>query len=309
MVTSTGAGEAAYEKSIKSPTPLDPAAAAERLKDVKRILDQSGVVFFLGSGTCLGAIRENRFIPWDDEMDTASVIGLHGLTEERIDQVVAAFTQEGYYVHVGHNSRDIGISVVKSSIRADWTCHRIIGDSIYQYPATKTPLRLFTQLKEIDFIGEKFLVPNPPEEYLQTKYGPDWRTPKGPGFEKDVVENVPDADLLNRWQKLGQFVTKNLVPWRAGRIRVFDRAGAPVNGAEVVVVGVGRSRTNQHGYARFYLPNKYFCAVIIRYDGHEEVLYEELLTPSETYVYSPGPIVTAEEHYKAGVRAMALTRE
>ena len=64
MVTSNEEGQAAYEKSIKSPKPLDPAAAAERLKDVKRILDQLVVVFFLGSGTCLGAIRENRFIPW-----------------------------------------------------------------------------------------------------------------------------------------------------------------------------------------------------------------------------------------------------
>ena len=252
MVSSNKAGQAAYDESIKSPAPLDPAAAAERLKDVKRILDELGVVFFLGSGTCLGAIRENRFIPWDDEMDTASIIGLHGLTEETIDRVIAAFTENRYYVHVGDSARYLGISVVKSGIRADWTCHRIIGDSIYQYPAVKTPLRLFTQLKEIEFIGEKFLVPNPPEEYLKTKYGPDWKTPKGPGFEKDVVQKIPDADMLNRSRRLGQFLTKHIAPWRAGRFRVLDRDGEPVNGAEVVVVGVGRSRTNRQGYARFY---------------------------------------------------------
>ncbi|MEE9249108.1 MAG: LicD family protein [Dehalococcoidia bacterium] len=309
MVTSSEAGEAAYEKSIKSPTPLDPAAAAERLKDVKRILDQLGVVFFLGSGTCLGAIRENRFIPWDDEMDTASVIGLHGLTEETIDRVIDAFTENGYYVHVDRSTRYVGISVVKSSIRADWTCHRIIGDSIYQYPAVKTPVRLFTQLKEIDFVGEKFLVPNPPEEYLRIKYGPDWKTPKGPGFEKDVVQKIPDADILNLSQRLGQFLTKHIVPWRAGRFRVLDREGEPVNGAEVVVVGVGRSRTNKQGYARFYVPDEYFYAVIVRYDDHEEVLYEEVLAPGGSYVYRPGPKITAAEHYKAGVRAMALSRE
>ncbi len=309
MVTSNEAGEAAYEKSIKSPTPLDPAAAAERLKDVKRILDQLGVVFFLGSGTCLGAIRENRFIPWDDEMDTASVIGLHGLTEETIDRVIDAFTENGYYVHVDRSTRYVGISVVKSSIRADWTCHRIIGDSIYQYPAVKTPVRLFTQLKEIDFVGEKFLVPNPPEEYLRIKYGPDWKTPKGPGFEKDVVQKIPDADILNLSQRLGQFLTKHIVPWRAGRFRVLDREGEPVNGAEVVVVGVGRSRTNKQGYARFYVPDEYFYAVIVRYDDHEEVLYEEVLAPGGSYVYRPGPKITAAEHYKAGVRAMALSRE
>ena len=75
MVKNNEAGGAAYDKTIISPTPLDQAAAAERLKEVKQIFDQLGVVFFLGSGTCLGATRENRFIPWDDEMDTASDLG------------------------------------------------------------------------------------------------------------------------------------------------------------------------------------------------------------------------------------------
>ena len=92
MATSREAGELAYQKSIISPEPMDPSAAAERLRDVKRILDQHSAVFFLLSGTCLGAIREQRFIPWDDEMDVGSVIGLHGLTEETIERVIVAFT-------------------------------------------------------------------------------------------------------------------------------------------------------------------------------------------------------------------------
>ena len=309
IVTSNEAGVAAYEKSTKSPKPLDPAAAAETLKDVKRIFDQLGVVFFLASGTCLGAIRENRFIPWDDEMDTACVIGLHGFTEEMVEGVIDAFTENGYYPHVDRTTRSVGISFVKSSIRVDWTCFRIIGDSVVQYPAVKTPLRLFTQPKEIDFIGEKFLVPNPPEEYLRIKYGPDWMTPKAAGFEKDVVQNIPDADILTRRGRIGQFLTKHIVPWRAGRFRVLDREGEPVHGAEVVVAGVGRSRTNKQGYARFYVPDEYYYAVIVRYDGHEEVLYLEVLTPGGTYVYRPGPETTSQEHYKAGVRAMALIRE
>jgi len=309
MTTNNEAGEAAYARSVKSPKPLDPAAAAERLKDVKRIMDQLGVVFFIIQGTCLGAVRENRFIPWDDEMDTASVIGLHGFTEETIEGVIDAFTENGYYAHIDHAARSVGISFVKSAIRVDWTCFRIIDDSIFQYPGVRTPVRLFTELKEIDFIGEKFLVPNPPEEYLRIKYGPDWSIPKGPGFEKDVVQKIPDADILNRRGRVAQFLTNHIVPWRAGRLRVLDREGEPVHGAEVVVVGVGRSRTNKQGYARFYVPNEYFYAIIVRYDGNEEVLYLEKLTPGGTYVYRPGPETTSQQHYKAGVRAMALSRE
>ena len=48
------AGEAAYLKTLASPTPLDPEMAAGRLVEVKRVFDEQGVTFWLRSGTCLG---------------------------------------------------------------------------------------------------------------------------------------------------------------------------------------------------------------------------------------------------------------
>ena len=302
-------GAAAYEKSVIEPKPMDPIAAAERLIDIKRILDQLGAVFFIASGTCLGAVRDGKFIEWDDEMDMGSVIGLNGLDEKTIDRGIAAFEDNGYYVHIDRSSRHIGVHVVKGSIRADWTCHRIVGDSVFQYPGVRTPLALFTQLKEIDFIGEKFLVPNPPEKYLETKYGSNWATPKGPGFEEEVVGKIPDGDILTSRQRLSKFITLRLAPWRAGRLTVLDENDSPVSGAEVALVGVGRSKTNSKGFTRFYVPEKYEYAVNVKYSDHEELLYDEELIPGETYVYRPGPEVSPEEHYKAGVRAMALTRK
>ena len=302
-------GAAAYEKSVIEPKPMDPIAAAERLIDIKRILDQLGAVFFIASGTCLGAVRDGQFIEWDDEMDMGSVIGLNGLDEKTIDRGIAAFEDNGYYVHVDRSSRHIGVHVVKGSIRADWTCHRIVGDSVFQYPGVRTSLELFTQLKEIDFIGEKFLVPNPPEKYLETKYGSNWATPKGPGFEEEVVGKIADGDILTPRQRLSKFITLRLTLWRAGRLTVLDENDSPVTGAEVTLIGVGRSKTNSKGHARLYIPEKYDYAINVKYDTHEELLYTEELMPGGTYVYRPGPDVSPEEHYKAGVRAMALSRE
>jgi len=302
-------GAAAYEKSVVEPKPMDPISAAERLIDIKRILDQLGAVFFIASGTCLGAVRDGQFIEWDDEMDMGSVIGLNGLDEKTINRGITAFEDNGYYVHVDRSSRHIGVHVVKESIRADWTCHRIVGDSVFQYPGVRTPLALFTQLKEIDFIGEKFLVPNPPEKYLETKYGSTWATPKGPGFEEEVVSRIQDGDILTSRQRLSKFITLRLAPWRAGRLTVLDENDAPVSGAEVALVGVGRSKTNSKGHARLYIPEKYDYAISVKYDDHEELLYTEELMPRGTYVYRPGPDVSPEEHYKAGVRAMALSHE
>ena len=309
MVTSNEAGEAAYKKSTESPTPLDPTLAAERLKEVKRIFDGQGVVFWLGSGTCLGSTRENRFIPWDDEMDTASVIGMHGLDEETVYRTANVFKENGFYPRISGSPRSIGVALVKDGIRTDWTCHRIFNGAAIEFPGVKLPLHLFTQPMEIEFIGQTFLLPNPPEVYLRLKYGPEWRTPKGPGFEADVVMKIGDSDNLSRGRKVLRALSLGVFPRANSSVKIFDRDGQLVSGAEVTVAGLGRSKTDRHGMARFYIPHEATYAVVIRYKGHEEVLYLEWLIPNTNYIYHPGPIVTPEEHYKAGVRAHALSRE
>ncbi len=309
MAQRDDAGWATYEKTIKDPTPLDPAFAAERLKEVKNVFDELGVFFWLGSGTCLGAVREGRFIPWDDEMDTAGVIGMHGLTLETLDRVAEAFRARGFYCPIKHNNRYSTVNFIKDGVRVDWTCHHIVDGKAYEFPGVELPLSLFEHPTEIEFIGETFRIPNPPEEYLRLKYGPEWRTPKGPGFEADVVMKIEDGTLLSRGQRIQRALTMGRLPRPTNRLRVFDRAGKAVSGAEVIVAGVGRTRTDAQGRARFFVPYEAYYAVIVAYPGHREVLYEEVLTPGAGYTYRPGPIVTPEEHYKAGVRALALVKE
>ena len=258
MTSSDGADETALERSYNALHPMDPATAKIMLKEAKRIMDQLGVVFFLRQGTCLGAIRDNGFIPCDDDLDLGSVIGLHGLKAEEMDQtlnqVATAFRNHGYFAKVDSNDQYQSIVMMKSSIRMDWLCHRVINDGIFEYPGARYPVRLFSELKEIDFIGEKFLVPNPPEEYLRSKYGEDWMTPKKTEYEKDVVQMIPEGPISGHAGRWRQFFTKHIMKSRAGRIQVFDQEGEPVPGAEVVIAGLNRSKTNRHGFAKFYLP-------------------------------------------------------
>ena len=289
MTLRSGADEEALERTYSGSSPINLSIAKEMLKEAKQIMDRLGVVFFLRQGTCLGAVRDHDLIAWDDDLDLGSVIGLNGLTVSAIDPVVAAFRGAGYFVKVDHNDHYISAAMVKSSIRMDWSCFRMIDGDIFHYPGIRLPMRLFAEMKEIEFIGEKFLVPNPPEEYLEIKYGPSWMTPKRLEWMKDVVQMIPNASIPGRPGRLRQSLAKHILRWRAARLRVLDDADKPVAGADVIVAGLSRSKTNRQGYVRFYRPSEDFYALVIRYGNHEEVLYEERMAPSAAYVYRPDP--------------------
>ncbi len=277
MVSESGSDETALFKSYANLQPLNTELAKQMLKEAKEIMEPLGVPFFLRQGTCLGAVRDQAFIPWDDDIDLGCVIGLNGLTEEMIDPVLAAFRDRGYFVNVESNDRWIAAGMMKSWVRIDLTFFRIIDDSIFHFPMIWMPARLFASLKEIEFIGGNYLVPNPPEEYLRTKYGPDWITPKE-DYEKDVLDQVSKSQVVT--PSPGQPTTK---------VRVLNQRDELVRGAEVSVVGLAEASTNGDGYVEFGLPYKDFYALVIKFDDHEEILYQELLSPGASYVYTPDP--------------------
>ncbi len=278
------------------PTVLKPMAmtAAEALlKEAKQILDQLGLVFFLRHGTCLGAVRDNAFIEWDDDLDIGSVIGLHGLTEELVRSAADVFTEHGFDARIEENELHVSVELEKSGTHLDWSCYRIIDDSIYQWPVVQIPVSLHTDLQEIDFLGAKFLVPNPPEEYLRLKYGPEWMIPKRAGrFEQQVLDLMAETTLPDGMMGLAN----KLEPQRhTGSLKVLDREGRPVEGAEVslaattVLTGLDTSRTNTDGYVYFRLPGEAGYVVAVQYGDHKEILYVEHLAPGVDYVYKPDP--------------------
>ena len=289
MSTTDGADETALKKSYAGLEPIEAAAAERLLKEAKHIFDELGVPFFLRQGTCLGAIRDNGFITWDDDIDLGTVIGPNGIAERSIDKVVAAFRSREYFAKVDHNNYSISVEMIKSSVRIDWTCYRIINDEIIHFPGIVFPARLFTDLKEIDFLGEKFHVPNPPEEYLRLKYGAQWTVPKQAGYEKDVIDMIPETLFSGQVPRWKQLLEKHILTWRASRLRVLDHVGSPVSNANVRVAGIGLFKTNRSGYAKFILPCEDWYAVVTSHGDFEEILYLERLARGKTYVYRPDP--------------------
>ena len=267
--------------------PMDLGNAEKLLREAKQIFHKHGVVFFLRQGTCLGAVRDHALIPWDDDLDLGSIIDMHGFTEDAIEPTVESFRAIGCYVEVHREGLYTTVKIMKYRIRIDWQCYRVVKGTIAHYPGVPFPISLFTSLVEVDFIGEKYLVPSPPEEYLLYKYGPEWVTPKQAGYEKDVLDNMPKGTVPGRAGRLSQFLAVHIFPSRTARLLVLDQNGDPVPDAGVLIAGLNRSRTNRQGYTKFYLPGADNYAVAVTVGDNEEVLYEEAIAPGKRYVYRP----------------------
>ena len=158
MTQGNGSDQAAMEYGLRYNPPMDAVTGERNLKEAKMILDNLGVVFLLQSGSCLGAVRDHAFIPWDDDVDIASVMGINGLTEETMHVALAAFRNRGYYVRKNLSNLDgppyaISHSVIKDYARIDWACMLVVDDVVRSYPGVQIPATSFTRPKEIEFLG------------------------------------------------------------------------------------------------------------------------------------------------------------
>jgi hypothetical protein len=284
--------DAAMDHVTRTTPAMNLVVAAGLLREVKEVFDGLGVVFFLRQGTCLGAIRDGAFIPWDDDIDIGSIVGMHGFDEGSIEPVADAFRARGFHVRREQTGGEIWLGIMKNNIRVDWLCLRVRQGHVLHFPGVRFPIRLFEELKEIDFISNHFLVPNPPEEYLATKYGPNWMTPKRLDYGGDVIRNMPDEPTVGHPGRLKQRLLARF-PGQSARLWVLDLDGAPIPGAKITIAGWGAYRTNKAGCARFYLPQDDVFALIIESQDREEVLYEEQMAPGKTYVYQPDATVSS----------------
>lgn len=173
------------------------AIIAERmLKRVSRALDKVGIPYILEAGTLLGIVRENRFLPWDNDLD----ITITRQYEEKLLRNLWRIWLAGYSVRVRHYNRDMKFfrkgetRIIKVSYRdplrwfekrviLDIFIKRLIDDQYYWTVGIKAPVlksvprRFYENHTQIDFRGQKYMVPEDYTGYLEEHYGKEWRTP------------------------------------------------------------------------------------------------------------------------------------
>jgi len=163
--------------------------ALKMLKDVTDLLDQHSIPYWLEGGTLLGVIRENRLLPWDNDLD----ISIKNSHLDRLQQALKELNWR-YRVRVrefekneppfqksairlikiknrkllffsGEVSLDIFIKFEKDN-ETFWQ----IGDK-----RKSVPSRFYDELLKYEFDGKEYLVPKLYREYLTFRYG-DWQT-------------------------------------------------------------------------------------------------------------------------------------
>jgi lipopolysaccharide cholinephosphotransferase len=80
--------------------------AEKMLREVTEILEKNGVQYFLDFGTLLGIVRENRLLPWDDDID----LGIPEKHAEKLSRLKLKFILKGYRLRIKRHQRDAGPS-------------------------------------------------------------------------------------------------------------------------------------------------------------------------------------------------------
>ena len=170
----------------------------QTLEDMKQILDTNKIPFHLHSGTALGAIREQQFIPHDEDIDIAifhkdrvsnldSIVTKNGKFE-LIDKLPENVKKENEIMEFSfrHLNTSVNIDIFFIIEEKDqyifYTYFGICDDKPKkrcEYVNSKY------KLNDIIFYDKKYKVPE--EKFLEEHYGKDWKTPKKFSYSDGLI--------------------------------------------------------------------------------------------------------------------------
>ena len=220
--------------------------AIKNLQEVKMIFDKFNIVYWLDLGTLLGAVRNGKIIPWDDDID----FGVMDSSWEKIVSILAEFKKRGFFIECENSKSQVDyryisfyrsgcfIGIYPFSIKNEYAMRldiiqpfftriliviyhllsfndahstsknrfllnlikrflilfpsklkkplsklvgklvRALKDKGSTYLPVIVPKHYFEKLITIKFYEDIFSIPSNVEEYLEFRYGKDWKVPK-----------------------------------------------------------------------------------------------------------------------------------
>ena len=167
---------------------------------LKKILDNIGVINYLSSGTLLGAVRDNDFIPWD--WDVQMYLKMEDAYPLR-HKISKSLSVGGFTIHKFNDSNDsLKWDVRREGAIFELTAWYLQGKWRYRKKKSmRVPSYLFEGEYNINFKGLNYRTLNPPEEYLEFCYG-DWKTP----IRTSDKEVYSTSKHLRKYTTINKFV-------------------------------------------------------------------------------------------------------
>lgn len=208
---------------------MNKEAAKQMLFEVVDIFNSQDVELFLHCGTLISAYR-GYFQEGDEDLDFAVK---HEVIVSKMGFLKEELKKHGYrmMIHSKPYIYERGMKLAKvfngHEIHADIIDYalnekdRFHPNYAIDY-ATVHEARFFENPKTINFLGRDFLIPTPVEDFLESIYGKDWRTPK----VKCVFPNDYKNVRLNYWRSTLQAKAATMyhkrvaAAWQAYRIEM-----------------------------------------------------------------------------------------
>lgn len=182
--------------------------AIELLKETIQILDEFNINHCLISGTLLGYVRHNDFIPWDDDIDLIvdeTIIAKLNAINDKYKQTITLINKDNFLIKTCFKHK--GVSIKSDAFKP----YMLNSNDIYQWPF----IDLFvykTHNNRIDFFDKKWYaneffplnkvqfhnisvnIPSNPNYFLSLNYGSKYMTT----FKSSAYDHKNERSIIDR---------------------------------------------------------------------------------------------------------------
>lgn len=162
--------------------------AIELLKKTILLLEEFHINYFIISGTLLGYIRHDDFIPWDDDIDLivdSSIFNKLQNIMEKYSYELNFIKRGDYIVKTCFKNKDIRVEcewddyVIDKNEKYHWPfvdlfIYRNKDENTINFFEKDWSIDIFFPIKNVKFVGLDVNIPNDPHSFLLKNYGNDY---------------------------------------------------------------------------------------------------------------------------------------
>ena len=168
------------------------------------MLDSVGAEFWICNGTLLGLVRDNKLIPWDNDLDIAV------FKDSKRTEIIKALSNAGYeLIDDGHGSSYVTFAYFHQKIDINffelnedlleslWQVNKLSGipgfltrvlsrirfaipriGFLWELEGYSVPIKYIFPIGQVAIGSYLFKIPQNAESVLEHTYGSGWKTPK-----------------------------------------------------------------------------------------------------------------------------------